>query len=124
MSKKEKYKPLLIELIAEYIQNQESDKFKEYLIINSNLPGRRANLELAGAYIEIIEDKFIEKTDKIWDMCLGFIQITSNEAPTNNPKEFIPFCGIWAIGSIGSINPDYFEEALSLLSSLSSDSRW
>jgi 3-methyladenine DNA glycosylase AlkC len=124
MSKKENHKQDLINLFDGYLKTGDQKKILEYLISNSNLPGRRANLELAEAFTEAVEKYFPKDPNQIWDMCLKFSEISSYEANVNDPKEFLPFCGAWAIGSIGSVSSTYFDKSLIKLKELANDPRW
>ena len=75
-------------------------KFKEiedYLCDNSNLPGPRGNLTLAFKFAECFEQEVISK--ELLDLLVGWINIPEAQAPTNNPREYLPFCGILALGS-------------------------
>lgn len=42
----------------------------------------------------------------------------------DDPKEFIPFCGLIGIGSIASICSSYFEEGLLILKNAAKDRKW
>ncbi|UCE08009.1 MAG: hypothetical protein JSW07_08265 [bacterium] len=124
MSKKENHKRDLVNLFDEYFKTGDQKKLLKYLISNSNLPGRRANLELAEAFTDLIQNYFTNDPEKLFNLCLILINFYSDEAPVNDPKEFLPFCGAWAIGSIGSVSPTYLEESLIKLKGLANDPRW
>ena len=122
--KKESYKQDLTHFLDVFLKTGDEEKLTEYLISNSSLPGPRGNLELATAFAEVAEDYSIEHSEKIWSLCLKLVNISPDEAPTNNPKEFLTFCGTYAIGTIGSVFPRFFEKALVLLRKLANDPRW
>ncbi len=124
MGKKENHKQDLVDFFDEFLKVRDAGKIVEYLVSNSNLPGRRANLELAEAFAEVVEDYFVKGPERLWALCLKLIEVSSDEAPVNDPKEFLPFCGVWAIGGIGSISSEFFEKALSFLKELANDPRW
>ncbi|MFQ5892121.1 MAG: hypothetical protein ACE5HW_04945 [Candidatus Methanofastidiosia archaeon] len=124
MSKKENHKQDLANFFDEFLKTGDEGKIIEYLVSNSNLPGRRANLELAEAFAEVIEDYFAKNSERLWSLCLKLIEVSSDEAPVNNPKEFLPFCGAWAIGAMGSVSSTFFQNALSCLKELANDPRW
>lgn len=85
--------------------------WKQYLLDNSSLPGPRANLELARAVaVEGSEDLFFE-----------LVKPTAGEAPVNDPREFLVFCGTLGLGTLtvqGNI------QAIPTLKKLAADSRW
>ena len=56
MGKKENHKRDLIDLFEGFVETGDAERLTGYLESNSNLPGRRANLELAEAFAEVIED--------------------------------------------------------------------
>jgi hypothetical protein len=124
VSKKENYKPVLMRFLDDFLKTGDEEKLTEYLISNSNLPSPRGNLELALAFAEVVEDYSIEHSEKIWNLCQKLARISSDVAPTNNPKEFLTFCGTYALGAIASVSIGYFEEALTLLRESANDSRW
>jgi hypothetical protein len=51
-------------------------------------------------------------------------EVSADEAPVNDPKEFLSFCGAIGIGSIGAIVPERFERALTALRTWANDPRW
>jgi hypothetical protein len=124
MAKKENHKRDLLTLINTYIEEGDGKALINYFVLNSNLPGRRANLEVAAAFAEVIEESFRNNLDKIWNFCIKSISISEDKAPTNNPMEIVPFCGSWGIGLIGSISEIHFQEAVSILREGANDSRW
>lgn len=124
MNKKENHKQELQAILDIFLKTRDEKKLLHYLISNSELPGRRANLELAEAFIEVVENYSIKDLKILWHQCEKMTNISSDEAPTNDPKEFLPFCGAWAMGSIGSISSIYFDRSLIKLKELANDSRW
>jgi len=124
VSKKENHKHDLAPLFHGFFQTGDESEIIEYLVSNSNLPGRRANLELGEAFAEVVGAHSAEELETLWGLCLKLIGVSSEQAPTNDPKEFLPFCGAWAIGAVGSVSPVFFQEALSHLRELASDPRW
>jgi hypothetical protein len=79
---------------------------------------------LAVAFAEVVEDYCAEEVQKLWDLCLKLTGVSADEAPVNDQKEFLPFCGACAIGAIGSITPAFYQRALSRLKALATDPRW
>lgn len=87
------------------------DKWDEYLLKNSGLPGPRGNLELA----QVVADE--------GDLPLfrRYIAYTAEIAPVNSPYEFLAFCGVVGLGRFLA------EGATDLLPDLrgfASDPRW
>ncbi len=122
--KKESYKPDLTRFLDEFLRTGNKEKIIEYLVSNSNLPSPRGNLELAMAFTEVVEAYSSKELENLWKLCLKLTEISADEAPTNNPKEFLTFCGTYAIGAIASVSPRFFEKALVLLRELADDPRW
>ncbi len=83
----------------------------EYLIGHSNLPGPRANLELAHLAARMGEKSLF----------LRYIQINAKQAPQNSPGEFLPVCGTLGLGVL-LLKSDL--TVLPLLRELASDPRW
>lgn len=124
MDKKENHKKDLANLFDEFLKNWNEKKIIEYIISNSNLPGPRANLEMAQAFAEVVEEYYAKDPERLWSLSLKLIEVSSDEAPVNDPREFLPFCGARAMGAIGSVSPAFFTKALSLLKELANDPRW
>jgi hypothetical protein len=123
MGKKEKYEQTLHKNFEEFLKTGNEANLRDYLISNSNLPGPRGNLELAEAFAEVVEDYSQKEPRKLWKLCMKLTEISPVEAPANNPKEFLVFCGTRGIGALGS-SSTFFQKALSRLKELASDSRW
>jgi hypothetical protein len=83
----------------------------EYLIAHSNLPGPRANLELANVVAWMGEKSLF----------LRFIRIDATQAPQNSSAEFLPVCGTLGLGVL-LVKKDL--TILPLLRRLASDPRW
>ncbi len=124
MGKKEQYFLELRPLYNKFISTGSSQELSLYLVKNSALPGRRANLELASAFKDLIAELSILNPERTIHLLLDLISNSSEIAPTNNPKEFLPFCGIWALGSIGTSCTQYFSKCVQVLHESCSDVRW
>jgi hypothetical protein len=124
VSKKESYKPDLTSFLDDFLRTGNKDKIAEFLVSNSNLPSPRGNLELATAFAEVVEAYPQKELKTLWKLSLELTQISADEAPTNNPKEFLTFCGTYAIGAIAAVSPTFIEKALDLLRELADDPRW
>jgi hypothetical protein len=118
------HKQDLKDLLSNFLETTDEKPLIQYFIKHSNLPGRRGNLEMAGAFDAIIREEYAEKISELWTLSIILTDISAEEAPTNNPKEMIPFCGTRALGAIGSISETYFDKVLVTLKELANDSRW
>jgi len=123
MSRKEGYKEQLTDLIDEALKTDNEENLRKFLSSNSSLPGPRGNLELAEAFADIVKDYAEKEPEKLWNLCLKLTQFSLIEAPVNNPKEFLVFCGARGIGALGA-SQAFFQKAISRLKELASDSRW
>ncbi len=124
MTKTEKHYMELDSLVSDFLSTGGNSNLIEYLRVNSNLPSRRANLELAKAFILIVEERFESHGQTLWDFINYLINITPEQAPTGNPNEFLAFCGTWALGSIGVLSDALYSESLLCLKRQANDSRW
>lgn len=122
MSKRENYAHELYPLFDAFITTGDDEDLLNYLIANSNLPGPRGNLELAEAFGDAIAQ--CAKDDNLYHLCQTMTAVSADEAPTGDPREFIPFCGAVGIGSLGAAFPTLFTEAMLALQALSNDPRW
>lgn len=76
------------------------DKYKtveEYLLLNSNLPGPRGNLTLARKFAECFEKEGIGR--ELTGLLFSWAGIPIDEAPVNDPGEYLPFCAVQALGA-------------------------
>ena len=124
MSKKDRHKRDLIGLFDEFVETGDAENLLRYIASNSNLPGPRANLELAAAFSELVEDYSREGEDKFWELVMHMTAVSADEAHVNAPEEFIPFCGAVGVGAIASVSPQFFATALATLRGLAQDPRW
>lgn len=124
MSKKDDYKHALAALFDDFLKSGSEDRIRAYLITNSNLPGRRANLELAAAFADVAAEFVTSEPERLWRFCRALAEISPDMAPVNNPAEFLPFCGTCALGAIGAVSSAFFQDALSRLHELATDPRW
>lgn len=111
-------------LFDAYLQNGNQDALTEYLLGNSNLPGRRGNIELAAAFGDSIEARQRGHFGRLWEYCSRLVNFSINEAPVNTAMEFLPFCGTVGVGTIGSVVTDYYDQAMLELERLANDPRW
>jgi hypothetical protein len=124
MGKKRTHEQALRTLLDERLETGDANRLTEYLVSNSNLPGPRANLELAAAFMDVVEGYSELESDRLWELCAQMAQVPVDAAPVNDPQEFIPFCGTVGIGAIGSVSPEFLDQALATLKRLANDPRW
>ncbi len=96
-------------------------ELEQMLVANSNLPGPRANLELAWAFADCFEE--IEATGEHLTLLIGWASLGPEQAPAGSPLEFLPFCAIQALGA-GYLNAYEREKVLAVLRQAAGDSRW
>jgi hypothetical protein len=124
MSTTDEYKRELAPLVAALREQGELEALCAYLMAHSNLPGPRGNLELAAAFATLAAEQVLEAPEPLWRCCVRLMGISPIEAPVNDPREFLAFCGTQAIGAIGSVSSEYYHEAIARLRTAASDSRW
>lgn len=124
MGRKEGYAKDVKELLESNLKTADDGKMREYLAANSNLPGPRGNLELANAFADGVGDLSRANPQNMWELASGLASLSPKEAPVNDPKEFIPFCGAVAMGAIGSEDDNYERKAFTRLKEVAEDPRW
>ncbi|MFW9793695.1 MAG: hypothetical protein ACFFEE_05315 [Candidatus Thorarchaeota archaeon] len=125
MSKKQKHIADLSEIFASKPKRKAQEDLVRYITVNSNLPGPRGNLELASAFEELVSDRASRNSvEELWELCSSMSNLSSIEAPVNDPKEFIAFCGTRGLGAIGEKCQEYQKKTLFRLQTLAQDSRW
>lgn len=117
------YEKELADHLANFTMRWTDGELRSYLSSRSRLPGPRANLELAGAFAEAVCGQPGDwKT--MWTLCTRWTAIAPKEAPTNDPLEFVVFCGVRGVGALGAGSSARAREALSHLRGLARDPRW
>lgn len=124
MSKKEDLKKELIPHLDAFLTDGGTDSLLRYIRDHSNLPGRRANLELAAGFAELMAERVHQEGKHLWELCTHMVELSPERAPVNTPGEFIPFCGIVGIGKIGAALPDYLNKSYTALRQHAKDPRW
>jgi hypothetical protein len=124
MGKVERHRADLDPLVIDFLATEDRRLICEYLEQNSNLPGRRANLELARAFGDVVADAARANPDQMWSLCSRLTDIPASEAGVDQPSSFLPFCGAGAIGALGAVRSNYTERSLVRLRSLARDPRW
>jgi hypothetical protein len=98
-------------------------ELESLLLAGSNLPGPRANLELAGAFADCIAAEGL--TEPQWALLTAWLALAEDEAPTGNPREFLPFCAALALGASFFDTPaGRRAEILLRLREIANDGRW
>lgn len=98
--------------VQSYIEKLKSiEKWDDYLMQESGLPGPRGNIELAQAVAAVGNEEIF----------LFLLSFTPEKAPVNTPQEFLAFCG--ALG-LGKLLTEGKNEYLVKLRFLASDPRW
>lgn len=82
-----------------------------YLLQESGLPGPRGNLELAHTVAQIGSREQFET----------FLRVPLELSPTNDPHEFLVFCGVLGLGKLAAEGD---HEQIARLRSYASDPRW
>lgn len=124
LSKSERYKRDLSPLLDGCVVDGPLAPLCDYLKANSSLPGPRGNLELAGALGDAVADAADAHTDALWRICLSLASTGPDEAPVNDPGEFVAFCGAVGLGAVGAVSSNYVHMALVQLRDLARDPRW
>lgn len=113
-------------LLEGFLDHGNGKPLEDYLLSNSNLPGPRGNIELAAAFGDVAGDfaRQVQGVEQLWALCARLTELSADEAPVNDPREFLPFCGAVGLGAIGSASTTFYEPALLALRPLARDPRW
>ncbi|UYP46864.1 hypothetical protein NEF87_003149 [Candidatus Lokiarchaeum ossiferum] len=125
MNKKDRLLDLLTPIFEKAIRENNSNSLYQFLIQNCELPGRRANLELAHAFsICVMNDKKALLKSAKWQLLEGLVSVSEAVAPVNSPKEFLPFSGYIGMGGFVKKNPEYLDKVLQHYKNAAVDGRW
>jgi hypothetical protein len=111
-------------LLRDYVKTGEDEEVVAYLVPRSGLPGPRGNIELAQVFSDVVGDISTIEPEKILHLVLRLVDISPGEAPVNDPREFLPFCGAVALGAVGAKCGRFLEDVLDSFRSLAEDPRW
>lgn len=89
------------------------DLLEKFVMKNSNLPGPRANFELAFALADTYED---------FDVLEQWAGITEDQADGNDPRSFLAFCSAVCLGKIYTKKRN--SKIIAILKKLANDRRW
>jgi hypothetical protein len=101
-----------------------NSKFAAYLLSQSNLPGKRGNLELAFTFAEYIEEQYPVNPERAWTFCEALIAENPPHKNFTGSEEFLPFCGVLGLGRIGRTDPVRESDVLIYVKSAALDERW
>ena len=79
-------------------------ELETYLLNNSNLPGKRGNIELGYSFADYIEENYYNDKSNCFNYCLRLISENNEETGQIGDEEFLPFCAIVALGRIDKID--------------------
>lgn len=111
-------------LLAKWGASGSSGELTSYIASHSSLPGPRGNLELAAAWSEIVEAQAKQGNDSLWALATSLASLSASEAPQNDPREMVAFCGVVGIGAFGAASGEHSQAALALLRCHARDPRW
>lgn len=103
---------------------QDNNEIISYLLVFSNLPGKRGNLELAFAFAEYIEEHYPSNSDNLLTFCVSMITSNPPNKHVIGNEEFLPFCGIVGLGRIAKIDLITESKVLGYLKRSAQDERW
>jgi len=124
LGKKKEYAMELPPLLEAFPRTGSLEEIETYLAERSNLPGPRANLELAEAFAETIGRMGNGRPAQAWDLCSRLAGLALERAGQNNPGEFAAFCGVRGEGALGTVSDKFLERAMEALKEHSVDDRW
>ena len=76
----------------------DADGLAGYLAENSRLPGPRGNLELAAAFANVMSNS--TERSGWYPVVIGWAATPADVVPTNDPREYLPFCALFALGAV------------------------
>jgi hypothetical protein len=124
VTKRDDYKRELTALLDGFIATGSDQALFDYAVANSNLPGPRGNLELAYAFADVTGQHAPKKSGRLWELCTKMAEVSADEAPVNDPRELIPFCGAVGLGALGAACATQSAKTLAALRVLANDPRW
>jgi hypothetical protein len=124
LGKRDAHRADLEVLLGAWQASGSPDDLWQYIITRSNLPGRRGNLELAAAWYQAVEAAARQGVGELWSLVIRMATVPASEAPVNDPREMIAFCGALGIGAVGVVDEAHSGDALQALRAHARDQRW
>jgi hypothetical protein len=109
------------------LTSSDSAPLEQYLITHSGLPGPRMNLALANAFASAVaacvrtDNPPVEALEMLLD---GWAALSSDAAPTTDPRVILPASAVLSYGYVGAARPDWWPDEIDKLHSAADDSRW
>ena len=114
------YVAALEEMLA---RPNDADGLAGYLAENSRLPGPRGNLELATAFANTVSSS--AERPAWYPVLVDWAATPSDVVPTNDQREFLPFCALFALGAeFGGAGEQTRSEIGALLRAAAGNGRW
>jgi len=111
-------------IINNYLDELKFKEIKKFLILNSNLPGPRSNLELLyffSSYFKEKKDINLELLQFLFDLS----DISYESCLIDSKLEYLPCCAILALGELYLyVTEEYQNKIFEILHSSMNDSRW
>jgi len=109
---------------AHWLSDQEQwGQLAQYMQEESRLPGPRVNLELSDRFAQQYAGPQV--TETAWQLLTDWAGITEAEAGTNDPREFLPFCAVRALGAYYGYAADERRSVIrGVVKTAMNDSRW
>jgi hypothetical protein len=123
MSKVEELRNSLRPFLGEVLSGGDTRVLVHFLIVNSNLPGPHPNFELAQALADEIVAYVSEKGTVVWGVVANWADVDAQEAPTGNPREYLPLCASIGLGALGAASDMWRISAFDRLRYLARDTR-
>jgi hypothetical protein len=97
---------------------------RRLLAHNSNLPGPRGNLELAWQFADAVAARAGgPSAEGAWRVSASLASVSPEEGPTNDPEEFLAFCGTVAAAGFAAA-PRRRPEVWAVIRAAAEDPRW
>ena len=101
----------------------DTDGLAGYLVANSRLPGPRGNLELAAAFANAMS--ICTERSAWFPVLVGWAATPADVVPTNDPREFLPFYALFALGAaFGGAEERTRSDIATQLRGAASNGRW
>ncbi len=120
MGKQDEYRQMLAPYLAE---GGAFAELESVLVAGSNLPGPRGNLELAWAFADSAGAQGADP--ELWAALLRWSALSEQVAPTNDPREFLPFCALQGLAALYRYrDPQGRQQIMAVLRRSAADGRW
>jgi hypothetical protein len=117
----------LVEMLDAALDRGVDTTIRGHLVVNSRLPGPRANLELLDGFADAVAGLVSlpdPPGDELARVLDGWAALSPDDAPVNRPEVFLPCAAVLGFGAAGAARPEWWDHEMAKIRRAAPDPRW